>query len=155
MSNQGQPPVQLTNEKMKKLTDHVNANFNVHDIDGNIDLDRCQNNVAYNIGHIYTNYNGLLLQERMKLADIKSDLSIIRDKTYHDIKMKRAAYDVDSAGMKIKIDGTKEVALKQREYDQQDAYVKFLELTVRQISTYAAGAKTIMFREEIKGRYGV
>lgn len=154
MSNPGEPPVHLTSEKMQKLVDHINANFNAHDEDGNLDLDKCQNNVAYNIGHIYTNYNGLLLQERLKLADIKSDLSIIRDKAYHEIKMKRAAYDVDSAGMKLKIEGSEEVAKKQREYDKQEAYVKFLENVVRQVSSYAAGVKTALYREEIRIRYG-
>ena len=153
MRNPGRPAVNLTSEKMQKLVEHINANFNNHNEDGELDLDKCQNNVAYNIGHIYNNYNGLLMQERMKFAEIKADLAIVRDKAYHDIKMKKAAYDIDSAGMKIKIDGTESVAIKQREYDKQEAYVKFLEGLMRQISTYAAGVKTILYREEIKFRY--
>ena len=153
MSNPGKPPVNITSEKMQKLVDHINANFNNHTPEGEVDLDRCQNNVAYNIGHIWSNYNGLLMQERMKLADIKSDLAIVREAAYHEIKMKKAAYDIDSAGMKIKIDGTETVAHKQREYDKQEAYVKFLESLMRQISAYAAGVKTMLYREEIKFRY--
>jgi hypothetical protein len=153
MSNPGKPPVHLTSDKMQLLVDHINMNFNNHDEDGNLDLDRCQNNVAYNIGHIYSNYNGLLMQERMKLADIKADLAIVRESAYHDIKMTRAQYDIDSTGMKLKIDGSPTVAPKQREFEKQEAYVKFLETLMRQISTYAAGVKTILYREEIKYRY--
>lgn len=153
MNNPGNPPVNLTSEKMQKLVEHINANFNNHDENGEIDLDRCQNNVAYNIGHIYNNYNGLLMQERMKLADIKADLSIIRENAQHELKMKRVAYDLDTNGMKIKLEGTESVAMKQREYDKQEAYVKFLEGLMRQISAYAAGVKTILFREEIRYRY--
>ena len=153
MSNPGQPPINLTTEKMQKLVDHIKANFEAHDENGKLDLEKCQNNVAYNIGHIYTNYNGILLQERFKLADIKADLAIIRDKAYHEIKMKKAAYDIEAAGLKIKIEGSVEVANKQREYDKQEVYVKFLENVVRQISTYAAGVKTVLYREEIKFRY--
>jgi len=153
MSNPGQPPINLTTEKMQRLVEHIQSNFDAHDDDGNLDLEKCQNNVAYNIGHIYTNYNGLLLQERLKLADIKADLAIVRDKTYHDIKMKKAAYDIEAAGLKIKIDGSKEVATKQREYDKQEVYVKFLENVVRQVSSYATGVKTMLYREEIRYRY--
>lgn len=153
MSNSGQPPINLTTDKMQKLVDHIKANFNAHDDKGVLDLEKCQNNVAYNIGHIYTNYNGMLFQERLKLADIKADLAIVRDKTYHELKMKKAAYDIEAAGLKIKIDGSVDVANKQREYDKQEVYVKFLENVVRQVSSYAAGVKTLLYREEIRFRY--
>jgi len=153
MSNPGEAPVQLTNEKIKKLHDHVMSTFNNHNEKGELDLDRCQNNVAYNIGNIYSNYNGLLLQERLKLAEIKADLSIIRDKAYHDIKMTKVAYDLDATGIKVKLDGTQSVAHKQREFDQQEYYVKYLEALMRQITTYSSGVKTMLYREEIKYRY--
>jgi hypothetical protein len=153
MSNPGEAPVELTNEKIKKLHNHIMGTFQNHDEHGEVDLERCQNNVAYNIGNIYSNYNGLLLQERLKLADIKADLSIIREKAYHDIKMTKVAYDLDATGLKLKVEGNQTVAYKQREYEKQEYYVKYLEGLMRQISAYSAGVKTILYREEIKFRY--
>lgn len=153
MSNAATPPIDMTSEKIAKLVEHINRTFTNHDEDGNLDLDKAQNNVAYNIGDIYNNYNGLLMQERMKLADIKSDLAIIKSEAYHEIKMKRVAYDINEAGIKLKLEGHEKVVVKQREYDKQEYFVKYLEGLMRQISTYAAGVKTMLYREEIKYRY--
>lgn len=153
MTNPAKPPVDLTSDKIAKLVEHINKTFNNFDDNGDLDLDKAQNNVAYNIGDIYNNYNGLLMQERMKLADIKSDLAIIRNEAYHEIKMTRVAYDINEAGIKLKLEGHEKVVVKQREYDKQEYFVKYLEGLMRQISAYAAGVKTMLYREEIKYRY--
>ena len=77
-------PVNITANKIKLLRDHINANFNAFDDKDNLDLDKCQRNVAYSAGNIYTNYNGLLMQEEQKLAAIKEDLSTIKAIAYDE-----------------------------------------------------------------------
>ena len=146
-------PVDITKEKIKKLTDHINNNFNVADGSGSLMLDKCQRNVAYSIGHVYTNYNGLLLQEKHKLAEIKEQLSLLKAKAYNEIKMNKA-YDIDARGMTLLLEGHEEVRRKQLEYDKQDDYVKFLDYTVKQIGYYANGVNVMLRREEIRYKYG-
>ena len=60
----------ISKENLEKLKKHINDRFNVFDANGKLDLDRCQLNIGYSIGQYFTTYNGLLLKERHKLADI-------------------------------------------------------------------------------------
>lgn len=146
-------PVEITNKKIEKLRDHINNNFNAFDENGNLILDKCQRNVAYSIGHVYTNYNGLLLQEKHKLAEIKEQLSLLKAKAYTEVKT-QAKFDVDAKGMTLLIDGHQEVRLKQMEYDKQSDYVDFLDNTVKQIGYYANGVNVMLRREEIRIKSG-
>jgi hypothetical protein len=147
-------PSTITIEQLTKLKNHINERFNIFDNEGHIDLDRCQLNVGYALGQYYTNYNGLLLKERQKLADIEGELSLLKVQAYDDIKMTKIKYDVDAKGMALLLEGHDLVRPKQVECDKQKAYVQFLENTLRQIGNYANGVKTILQRTEMKARYG-
>lgn len=147
-------PIDITNEKIAKLRDHINSNFDAVNPDGSLNLDKAQRNVAYSIGNIYTNYNGLLLQEKHKLIDIETDLKMIKAITYDEIKRTQLAYDVDSKGVLVILDGHEKVRKKQSEYDKQQAYVEFLENTLKQIGYYANGVRVMLQKEEIKLKYG-
>ena len=147
-------PVNITTERIKRLRDHINANFNAFDDSDNLDLDKCQRNVAYSAGNVYTNYNGLLMQEEQKLAAIKSDLATIKAIAYDEIKRSVLAYDVDSKGTLIMLEGHSTVSQKQKEYDNQKAYVDFLDRTVKQVSFYANAVKVMIEREHLRERYG-
>ena len=147
-------PVNITANKIKLLRDHINANFNAFDDKDNLDLDKCQRNVAYSAGNIYTNYNGLLMQEEQKLAAIKEDLSTIKAIAYDEIKRSVLAYDVDAKGTIIMLEGHAKVSQKQKEYDNQKAYVEFLDRTVKQLSFYANAVRVMIEREQLRERYG-
>ena len=146
-------PVDITNEKIAKLRDHINSNFDAVNSDGSLNLDKAQRNVAYSIGNIYTNYNGLLLQEKHKLIDIETDLKSIKAVAYDEIKRTQLAYDVDSKGVSVILEGHEKVRKKQLEFDKQQAYVEFLENTLKQIGYYANGVRVMLQREEIKLKY--
>lgn len=147
-------PVEITANKIKKLRDHINANFNAFNEKGELDLDKCQRNVAYSAGNIYTNYNGLLMQEEQKLAEIKEDLVKIKSNAYDEIKRSVLAYDVDVKGTAIMLEGHDKVRQKQREYDEQSTYVDFLKRTVSQLSYYANAVRVMIEREQLRERYG-
>lgn len=147
-------PINITSTNIISLRDHINANFNAFDEKGNLDLDKCQRNVAYSAGNIYTNYNGLLMQEEQKLADIKEDLVKIKAIAYDKIKRSVLAYDVDVKGTAIMLDGHETVREKQREYDKQNSYVEFLRRTVNQLSYYANAVRVMIEREQLRERYG-
>jgi hypothetical protein len=146
-------PIDISNDKISKLRDHINNNFNAFNENGELQLDKCQRNVAYSIGHVYTNYNGLLMQERHKLDEIREQLSFYKAKAYNDIKMNKA-YDIDAKGMTLLLEGHEEVRKKQLEYDKQETYIKFLEYTVKQIGYYANGVNVMLRREELRAKYG-
>lgn len=147
-------PVNITADRIKKLRDHINANFNAFNDAGDLDLDKCQRNVAYSAGNIYTNYNGLLMQEEQKLATIKEDLAKIKAIAYDEIKRSVLAYDVDVKGTAIMLEGHSKVSQKQKEYDDQKAYVEFLDRTVKQLSFYANAVRVMIEREHLRERYG-
>lgn len=147
-------PIDITNERIAKLRDHINSNFDAVNADGSLNLDKAQRNVAYSIGNIYTNYNGLLMQEKHKLIDIETDLKTIKAITYDEIKRTQLAYDVDSKGVLVILEGHEKVRRKQSEYDKQQVYVEFLENTLKQIGYYANGVRVMLQKEEIKLKYG-
>jgi len=147
-------PGTITKEQMQKIKDHINNRFNVFDKHGNVDLDKCQLNVGYAISNYYTNYNGILLKEKQKLAEIEEQLKLVKAKAYDEIKTSKIKYDLDSKGFTIMLEGHESVRAKKLEYDKQSAYVDFWDNTVKQISFYANSVKVIMQRAEVKGRYG-
>jgi hypothetical protein len=147
-------PTTITLNQFKKLQKHINDRFNAFDSNNELDLDKCQRNVAYSIGNWYTNYNGLLLRERQKLAEIEGELKLARAKAYDNIKMSKIKYDLDARGMNIMVDGHEITRQKQVEYDKQAAYVEYLKNAVAQIGYYANGVDKIFRRVELKGRYG-
>lgn len=146
-------PIKITNEKIKALRDHINNAFNAFGDDGELDLDKCQRNVAYSIGNTFTNYNGLLLQERHRLSEIESDLKELKAIAYDKVK-RFTDYVVDASNVKTLVEGSKDVRQKQLEFDKQSSYVLFLESTLKQIGYYANGVKVLIQREELRARFG-
>ena len=55
--------------------------------------------------------------------------------------------------MEIVLDGHENIIPKQREYDQQKAYIEFLENVLDSIKFYANGVRVIFQREEFR-KYG-
>lgn len=147
-------PVNITANHIKSLKEHIESNFNAFDAKGELDLDKCQRNVAYSAGNVYVNYNGLLMQEEQKLAVINSDLAKVKSTAYDEIKRSVLVYDIDVKGTAIMLEGHDKVRAKQREYDEQSAYVNFLKRTVNQLSFYANAVKVMIDREQLKIRYG-
>jgi len=148
-------PISITSEHIIKLKNHINNTFNAFNADGEVDLDKCQRNVAYSSGNIYTNYNGLQFQEQIKLNQIAEDLAKIKAIAYDDIKRTKLAYDIDSKGTNVILEGHEGVRAKQREYDDQNAYVEFLKRTVSQLQYYANSVNVILKREEVRAKYGL
>jgi hypothetical protein len=148
-------PVDITSEQIKKLVEHINGNFhNVAEEDPEtVDLDKAQRNVAYSIGNVFTNYNGLLLQERHKLCEIQGDLKHLKAIAYDKIK-RFTKYTVDTTYIKVLIEASEDVRIKQIEHDKQLAYVEFLKNTLNQVTFYSNGVKTMLQREELRARYG-
>lgn len=147
-------PTTITLKQFTKLKNHINKRFDAFDDKGEVDLDKCQRNVAHSIGNWYTNYNGLLLKERQKLAEIESGLKLAKAKAYDDIKMSKIKYDLDARGLNIMVEGHELTRIKQIEYDKQNAYVEYLNNAVKQIGFYANGVDKILKRADIKGKYG-
>lgn len=147
-------PTTITLNQFNKLKKHIDDKFNVMGDDGEVDLDKCQRNVAYSIGNWYSNYNVLLLRERHKLSEIDGDLKLARAEALHDIKMSKIKYDLDARGMNIMIEGHQLTRAKQLEYNKQKDYVDYLEGTVKQISYYANSIDKILKCVEIKHKYG-
>lgn len=145
-------PVTITKEKLEKLKRHIDERFDIFDGDGCVDIERCQLNVGYSIGTYYSTYNGLLLKEKQKLAEVTDSLTLARAKAYDDIKMGKFKYDLDSKGMTLMIEGHELVREKQKDHDKQSAYVKFLENVINQISFYKNGIQTIFNGESIKAQ---
>jgi hypothetical protein len=152
--NMSSIPTTITVGQLEKLKNHINNRFNAFDANGELDLDQAQRNIAYSIGNWFNNYNGLLLKERQKLAEIEGELLQSKALAYDDIKMSKIKYDLDSAGTRVMLDGHKFVVPKNIERDKQKAYVHFLESAVKQIGYYANGVKIMLQREELKARYG-
>lgn len=146
-------PVKITTQKIAALRDHINNAFNAFDDQGELDLDKCQRNVAYSIGNTYTNYNGLLLQEKIKLAEINDKLKELRAIAYDKVK-RFTDYPVDASNIKTLVDGSADVRKKQLEYDKQLSYVEFIEFTLKQLGYYSNGVKTLLQAEEIRNKYG-
>lgn len=141
-------PTTLTLGQFKKLKDHINNRFNAFDEKGNIDYEKLQRNVAYSISSWQTNYNGLLLRERQKLAEISSELKLAKANAYNDIKMSKIKYDLDAKGLSIMVDGHEYTRTKQLEYDKQQAYVDYLDNAVKQIGFYSNGVDKILRLQE-------
>jgi len=146
-------PTTITVEQLQKLKDHINNRFNGFDANGNLDLDKCQRNIAYSISNWFNNYNGLLLKERQKLGEIEGELALAKAQAYDNIKMSDIKYDVDTKGMGLILEGHKLVLPKKIERDKQKAYTQFLENAVKQIGYYANGVKIMIMREDQKHRY--
>jgi len=145
-------PVTITKEKLQKIREHINKKFSVF-IDGKIDYDKCQLNVAYAISDHYVNYNGILLLEKHKLATIESQLKLVRAIAYDEIKMGKIKYDINAKGMDIMLEGHEKVREKQLEYNKQKDYVDFWENIVNQIGYYAKNVEVIFKRVEL-AKYG-
>lgn len=141
-------PTTITLGQFKKLQDHINNRFNAFDETGNINYEKLQRNVAYAISSWYTNYNGLLLKEKQKLAEISSELKLAKATAYHDIKMTKAKYDIDARGLGIMVDGHEITRAKQLEFDKQQAYVDYLDNAVKQIGFYSNGVDKILRLQE-------
>lgn len=145
-------PITITNEKLQKIKDHVDKKFNVFDEQGNIDLDKCQRSVGYAL-NIYANYNGILLKERHKLADINNELKLVNATTLHELKMSRNKYDLNAKESNTMLEGAENIRKKQLEYDKQHAYVEFWDNIVKQVGYYNKAVEVILRAAEIKARY--
>ena len=145
-------PVNIKKSQLKALREHINERFNIFGPDGKIDIEKCQMNVGYAIGSYYTTYNGLLMREKHKLAEVVSALNLAKAKAYDDIKMEKIKYDLDSRGMGLMVEGHELVREKKVDFDKQTAYVEFLENTVKQIGYYTNGIKTIFEGEKLRVR---
>ena len=152
-------PVAITAEKIQKLKDHLNNRFNIFSNQEvgkeEIDLDRCQINIGYSIGSYYTTYNGLLMKERMRLADLEGNLALAKAKAIDDIKRNRLQYTTSSKEEEMIIEGHKFCRIAKANCKKQVAYVKFLENAVTAIGFYSNGVKTILERERLRGREGL
>lgn len=143
------PNVDITNERIINLRDYINTTFNAFDSEGNLDLDKMQRNVAYSIGNIYTDFSGLLMQERFKLAEVEDALKAVKATALLEIK-KNQQFQLNYKEIDIVLAAHHDVREKQLEFDKQSAYVDFLDRAVKQIGYYANGVRTIFQREEIK-----
>lgn len=147
------PPISIESKKIQQLRDWVNQYLHVETVDGELDIDKAMTNINYCAGNFYTNLNGIYMQEEFKLHQIESDLDKIKAIKYDEIK-RFTDYQVESAGVKILLDGSKEVREKQLEYNKQKAYLEFLDRTLKQFSFYANKIEVMIKARETKEKYG-
>jgi hypothetical protein len=147
-------PGELTSTRMKLLADHLKKTFSIMLPDGSIDLDRAQRCVAYSIGNIYVNYNGLLMTERIKQAEIDGEVAMMKASVLSELKKGKIPHDLNATQWETMLVGNREYVMKIREQASQAAYVKFLENCMRQISTYREGVKVILDAHREKSVYG-
>jgi hypothetical protein len=147
------PPINIESNKIKELRDWINQYLNAEDTNGELDLNRAQRNINYCAGDFYTNLNGIYMQEEFKLRQLESDLSKIKAIQYDKIK-RFTDYVVESAGIKILLDGNEEVRKKQLELDKQEAYLDFLDRSLKQFSFYSNKVEIMLKAREAQERYG-
>jgi len=148
-------PARITKEMVERLRERINENFNIFEEDNEtIDLEKAQLKVAYNMGRVFTNYNGILMLERQILATLERNLDLAEAKAYDNIKMTKIKYDLDTAGMKLMVKGHEEVRPVRLEVENQKSYITFLEETLGQLKFFANKVDTIIKCKEIQLRCG-
>jgi len=147
------PPISIESQKIQKLRDWVNQFLHIETVDGELDIDKAMSNINYSAGNFYTNLNGIYMQEEFKLHQIENDLAKVKALKYDEIK-RFTDYQVESAGVKIILDGSTEVREKQLEYSKQKAYLEFLDRTLKQFSFYAGKVDVMIKARETKEKYG-
>jgi predicted DNA-binding protein YlxM (UPF0122 family) len=145
-------PTEISAAQLTKLMDHLNATLNCFDTEDDINWDQINRNIAGHVGHWYMNYQGLLMRERMKMSEINERVSLSRAAAYNDIKRTKQ-YDLDSNGMKLFTQGAESVREIERERENQEAYIKFLESALDHIKFYPNAIKTMVAVYEAKHRY--
>lgn len=149
-----QPPISIDQPKIIKLRDWINQYLNCEDANGVLDLEKAQRNINYSAGDFYTNLNGLYMQEEFKFHEIESDLAKIKAIQYDKIK-RFTDYVVESANIKILLDGNEEVRTKQLELDKVGAYLDFLDRTLKQFSFYSNKVDVMIKAREAYNRFNV
>lgn len=146
------PPIHIESKKIQQLRDWVNQYLNVENEHGVLDLEKAQRNINYCAGDFYTNLNGIYMQEEFKLRQLEDDLSKIKAIKYDEIK-RFTDYQVESNGVKILLDGSSEVREKQLELSKQEAYLDFLDRTLKQFSYYSNKVEVMIKAREFDYKY--
>lgn len=147
-------PMEIKNEKFKKLVDHVKFTFDAFDDTGEIDYNKLTRNMSYYMGHIYTNYSLLLMQEEYKLAEYEQELRRIRAITLNDLKMSKIKYDVDAKGLYYLMEGNEEYGKISLKVNKQKAMIEFMKRLVTQIGYYGNNCKILIEKKKHEMQFG-
>ena len=147
-------PILIDNDKIIKLKEWLDDKLNPIDENGNVDLQKCQSNLAYHMGHYHTTINGLVFQSELQLADKQEKYSGAYAAAIENLKRNKK-FDVDSSTFKFLVSGDDSVKSLQKDIDKLNAYIKFLRECLNKINRYSYDATSLIKLFELNERLGI
>lgn len=148
-------PCDLKDGQFKRFVEELKETFDAFDADGEINYNKLVKNLAYYMGHIYTNINVKVACEEAKCIEMTSELNKLRAVTLNELKMTKLKYDIDAKGLTILIEGNPEYSAMQMRVNKQKAFIDFLKRTLDQVGYYGNNSRIIIDKAKHEQQFGI
>ena len=137
-------PKEITPEQMQKLIESLSETLNVFNKKTDeIEWERIIRNIGSCLTHHHVNFLGILMKEKMKLAECADYLAKAEASSLVEAKKTRA-FEVDAKGMMVLTKGAEMFRVAKQIYDKQKAYVEFIEGCCDHIKYYPNGVNAMV-----------
>lgn len=135
----------LSDPRVKKMRDFLSQVTDSTDDQGRPDLEKIISNGTYNIDASITgDITILILQEKIKLANLKSVYAKKKHAVYLEKQNSRYGFVPSNEGMRIMVDGDDTIADLNCKIERQELYIEFLEKCEKRVIAYKYGTDSIV-----------